>query len=67
MEKAEEIYNLIEGCELQTNGVINTTTNSQMSPGESKLLLMDLLKLSDPKFSLDQIPRISKLVCGFVT
>ena len=67
MEKAEKTHNLIEGCDLQKYGIINTSTNSQMSPDESKLLLMDLLKLYDPQFTPDQIPRLSGLVCGFVT
>ena len=67
MEKAEKTHNLIEGCDLQKHGIINTSTNSQMSPDESKLLLMDLLKLYDPQFTQDQIPRLSGLVCGFVT
>ena len=67
VEKAEKTHNLIEGCDLQKYGIINTGTNSQMSPDESKLLLMDLLKLYDPQFTPDQIPRLSGLVCGFVT
>ena len=67
MEKAKKTHNLIEGCDLQKYGIINTGTNSQMNPDESKLLLMDLLKLYDPQFTSDQIPRLSGLVCGFVT
>ena len=67
MKKAEKTHNLIEGCDLQKYGIINTGTNSQMSPDESKQLLMDLLKLYDPQFTPDQIPRLSGLVCGFVT
>jgi hypothetical protein len=67
VEKAEKTHNLIEGCDLLMHGVINTSNASQMSPDESKLLLMDLLKLNDPQFTQSQIPRLSGLVCGFVT
>jgi hypothetical protein len=35
-----------------------------MHPEESKSFLIKLLKFSNPEFTLDQIPRISGLVCG---
>jgi hypothetical protein len=66
VENAEKIHNLIDGCDLQTHGILHTGTDSKMSPNESKLLLIDLLTLHDSKFTLDQIPRLSGLVCGFV-
>ena len=67
MEKAEKIHNLIDGCDLLTHDVINTSIYSQMNPDESNLLLIDLLKLYDPRFTQGQIPHLSGLVCGFVT
>jgi hypothetical protein len=66
VENAENIHNLIDGCDLQTHGILHTGTDSKMSPNESRLLLIDLLKLHDPKFTLEQVPRLSGLVCGFV-
>ena len=66
MKNAEKLHNLIDGCDLQTHGILNTGTDSNMSPNESKLLLIDLLTLHDSKFTLDQVPRLSGLVCGFV-
>src|SRR6187431_574262 len=66
VEKSEKIYNLIQGCDLQKHGIVNTDIDSRMSPEESKLLLVDLLKIYDSEITPDQIPRLSGLVCGFV-
>jgi hypothetical protein len=66
VEEAQRVHNLIQGCNLLKNGFINTDTDSQMSPEESKLLLMDLLKAYDREFTPNQIPRLSGLECGIV-
>ena len=64
--KSKEIFNLIFGCDLQMYGIIDTDRECRMDPEESKLLLMGLLETCYPGFTLDQIPEISRLVCGIV-
>ena len=67
MERSKKVYNLIHGCYLQSYDIIDAETESRMRPEESKLFLIDLLKVRYPVLTVDQMTQMSGLVCGVLS